>query len=80
MVERLRGHGCFSSQPLNSSTSQLLNSLDVWFGLGKADDFAGAFFPLAALFQKLDAFEALQNVPLSCDRAAAFETAMLRHK
>jgi len=65
---------------LNHSTSQLLNNLlGVRLCLGEADDFA-AVFPLAALLQKLDPLETLQDVAFSDDRAGSFKAAMLRHK
>ena len=52
--------------------------LDVRLSLRQAEDFL-ARFPLVALLEQLDALETLQDVSLRCDRAGAFETAMLRH-
>src|SRR6476469_7957822 len=53
--------------------------LNVRLGFREADDLL-AFLELAALLQKLDAFETLQDVPLGRDGAGSLETAMLRHK
>ena len=44
--------------------------LRVRLGFGKADDFR-AFLELAALLQKFDAFETLQDIPFRGDRAGS---------
>jgi len=62
---------------LNTSTAQ--RSLRVGLCLGQANDLT-AFFPLAALFKQLDAFEAFQDITLGDDGAGSSKTAMLRHK
>jgi hypothetical protein len=64
------------------STAKRLNistNLRVRFCFRKADDLA-ALFPLAALFEQLDAFETLQDVPFGDNGAGSSETAVLRHK
>ena len=53
--------------------------LRVRLGFRKPDHLA-AFFPLAALFEQLDALETLQNVAFRDDGAGSSETAMLRHR
>src|SRR6266404_2501262 len=63
--------------PITSHHS--LVRLDIRLGLRKAENFC-AFLKLAALLQKLDALETLQDVPFRRDGAGSFETAMLRHK
>jgi hypothetical protein len=60
-------------------TSHLLRfCLNVRLGLWKAGNFL-PFFPLAALFQKLDPLEPLQHITPGGDGAGSFEAAMLRH-
>jgi hypothetical protein len=51
----------------------------VRLGLAQADDFV-TLLVLAALGEKFDALETLQDVALRGDGALAFEAAMLRHK
>jgi hypothetical protein len=53
--------------------------LNVRLRLRKAEDLL-AVLELAALFQKFDALETFQDVPLRRDGAGSLETAMLRHK
>jgi hypothetical protein len=52
------------------------NGLDVGLGLAQALD-AVARFPLAALFEEIDALETLQDVAFDDDAAGTLETLML---
>ena len=50
--------------------------LDVGLGLGQVHH-AAPLFPLAALFEQIDALETLENVALGCDGTGGTEAAML---
>jgi hypothetical protein len=51
---------------------------NLGLGLAQALD-AVARFPLAALFEQIDALETLQDVALNDDTAGTLETFVLRH-
>jgi hypothetical protein len=53
--------------------------LNVGLGLGQIH-YATALFPLAALFEQVDALETFEDVALGCDGAGGTEAAMLGHK
>jgi hypothetical protein len=46
------------------------------FGFAEASN-AVAFFPLAAFFEELEAFKALQNIPFSAQSGGCAQAAML---